>query len=316
MPVLYSASVAALTALSFLSAPALASEGGATHYPTDINTIGAAYAPPPGTLELYNYTTAQWSHTLANNHGNETVPGFSFHADVDALRTLYTFKQPIGPFHFVLGGVLNINHLKLDVGPASRSVTNLGDIDAETLLSYHTPDHRLFLLFGLDTYAPTGRYNKTKLISTGLNYWSFDPNVVFTYHATRKITFNGQALLEFNTENNATHYQSGDMFNLDYGMNYRAFADRPESSFVHHLGFGIVGNYLKQFTDDTVDGNTVGPGGHRGEEFSIGPQVSYDWRFGGIAFKFEHDVVVRNRPSINAVWVQFAVPLLGAPKHG
>ncbi|AWN14267.1 Protein involved in meta-pathway of phenol degradation [Salinisphaera sp. LB1] len=289
-----------------------ATEDGQTHYPVGVNTLGDGYMPMPGTLEFRNYTVGHWSHTLANSSGNESVPGFSNSGAVDAMRVLYTFAQPIGPFHYAMGGVLEFSYNHLDVGSESDEATNLGDLDFQNYLSYHTPDKKMFLYFGVDTYLPTGRYNKSDLVNPGKNYWSFDPSINVTYHVSDKLALNGAVYGEFNTENSATDYQSGDSVDLDYGVNYRPFVHQSTDHFVQHLGFGIGGYYLKQFTDDQINGHSVAPDGHRAQAVGVGPQVIYYTQFGGLALKYQHDLAVENRAASDTVWLQFAIPVWGS----
>ncbi|WP_423821998.1 transporter [Salinisphaera sp. SPP-AMP-43] len=298
--------------MSAFVCPALATEDGTTHYPVGVNTLGDGYMPLPGTLEFRNYTAGHWSHTRAGNSGDESIPGFSNSGVVDAMRFLYTFDKPIGPFHYTLGGVLQVAYNHLDVGVESDDATNLGDLDIQNYLSYHSQDKKLFLYFGLDTYAPTGRYDEDDLVNPGKNYWSFDPSINVTYHVTDKLALNGVVYGEFNTKNSATDYQSGNSVDVDYGINYRPFVHRSEDSFAQHLGFGLGGYFLKQFTDDEVNGETVEPDGNRAQAFGIGPQVIYYTEFGGFALKWQHDLAVENRAASNTVWLQAALPLWGS----
>lgn len=306
---------AAAAALTIVATTASATENGTTHYPVGVNTLGDGYMPLPGTLEFRNYTVGHWSNTLADGSGDESVPGFHNSGAVDAMRVLYTFEPPIGPFHYTLGGVLTAAYNHLDVGAESDQATNLGDFDLQNYLSYHSPDKKLFMYFGVDIYLPTGRYDKTELVNPGMNYWSFDPSVNVTYHATKKLALNAAVYGEFNTKNSATDYRSGNSVDVDYGVNYRPFVDQPENTVAQHLGFGVGGYYLKQFTDDKVDGEAVDPDGHRAQAFGIGPQVIYYTKFGGLALKWQHDLAVENRAASDTVWFQFSVPVFGTARE-
>ncbi|WP_158583590.1 transporter [Salinisphaera sp. Q1T1-3] len=300
----------------FAALPAAqATENGTTHYPVGVNTVGDGYMPLPGTLSWRNYTLVQWSGTLADDSGDEELPGYGLNAEVNAARFLYTFKQPIGPFHYSIGAVLTLVHNHLDIGPMSDQATGLDDMDFQNYLSWHSPDERLFIYSGLDIYAPTGRYDADDLANVGKNYWSFDPSINLTYHATDKLTLESAVYAEFNTKNSATRYQSGNSVDWDYAANYQPFVNRSPDDFAQHLAFGIQGYLLRQFSDDEQFGETVGPDGHRAEAFAIGPQVIYNTRFGGAALKWQHDFGVRNRAEGDTVWVQFAVPLLGTATH-
>lgn len=288
-----------------------ATETGTTHYAVGVNTLGDGYMPQPGTLELRNYTVFHWSHTEAGNSGNETVPGFKNTGAINAMRFLYTFEKPIGPFHYTLGAAAPIiEYNDVDTSSSSNHTTNLQDFDLQNYLSYHTRNKKLFLYFGLDVYAPTGNYNKNDVVNIGKNYWSFDPSINITYHMTDKLTLDLASYAEFNTKNTQTNYQSGHSIDTDYAVSYRPFADRSKNDFLQHLGFGVNGYFLQQFTDDKINNETVEPDGNRARAFAIGPQVIYHTEFGAFAVKWQHDMVVQNRAASDAVWFQFGVPLL------
>lgn len=294
---------------------AQATENGTTHYPVGVNTVGDGYMPLPGTLSWRNYSLVQWAGTLADDNGDESIPGYGLDVEVNAARFLYTFKQPIGPFHYSIGTVFTLVRTHLDVGPISDEATNLGDMDFENYLSWHSADQRLFAYFGLDVYAPTGQYDPDDLVNPGKNYWSFDPSINVTYNATDKLTLESAVYAEFNTKNSATRYRSGNSVDWDYAANYRPFVNRSPDDFAQHLAFGIQGYFLNQFTDDEQFDESVAPDGHRARAFAIGPQIIYNTKFGGAALKWQHDFAVENRAAGDTVWFQFAIPLLGTATH-
>jgi hypothetical protein len=121
----------------------------------------------------------------------------------------------------------------------------------------------------LDVYAPTGTYNTGKLANVGLNYWTFEPMVTFSYISkTIGLEFSSTAGFDFNTNNSATDYQSGDVFHID-------------ATLAEHLplfGHGIIGlganaYYWKQFTADTGSGARIGS--FETQMMGVGPVLSY-----------------------------------------
>jgi len=121
----------------------------------------------------------------------------------------------------------------------------------------------------LDVYAPTGAYNTGQLANVGLNYWTFEPEVSFSWISKKiGLEFTTFAGLDFNTNNNATNYQSGEVFHID-------------STLAEHLplfGCGIIGVganvfYWDQFTADNGSGAKLGP--FETEMAGIGPVLSY-----------------------------------------
>ncbi|MGA3114114.1 MAG: transporter [Syntrophobacteraceae bacterium] len=96
----------------------------------------------------------------------------------------------------------------------------------------------------LNIYAPTGAYNTGRLANVGLNYWTFEPLASFSWISKKiGLEISSTAGFDFNTENGATDYQSGEVFHID-------------ATVAEHLplfGCGIIGIganafYWKQFT--------------------------------------------------------------------
>lgn len=291
-----------------LSAPAWASENGSQHYPIGVLTVQNGTMPPPGMLQLQNYFLSLSSGSLANNTGGNAAPNFSLYVQADAPRFLYTWKPKIGPFHYSNGFVFPITHLSLSVAGAHDSDFHPGDIDIANYLSYASANHKLNYYFGFETYLPVGAYNKNNLVNAGNNFWTFAPTFDVTYKPSPKGELAVSVLTEFNTENSANHYHSGSDIDFDYGTTWRPW-DKARK-----FGFGVQGYFYKQLSDDTQNGAKVGTDGYRGREFGIGPQLRYDWPFGGLVVKYQHEYAVVDRPRGEKVWVEFALPVFGKPK--
>ncbi len=121
----------------------------------------------------------------------------------------------------------------------------------------------------LDIYAPTGDYTKGKLANVGLNYWTFEPVVSFSWLSSKiGLEISAYAGLDFNTENDATNYQSGDVFHFDLTV-----AEHLPLSKYGYIGIGFNAFYWKQFTGDSGSGAVLGS--FEGRTQGIGPVVSY-----------------------------------------
>jgi hypothetical protein len=135
----------------------------------------------------------------------------------------------------------------------SDSANGIGDMTLMPLwLQWTSGDFKWGVL--LDIYAPTGEYNTRQLANVGLNYWTFEPTLSFSYISQKiGLEFTTFAGLDFNTNNDATNYKSGDVVHID-------------TTIAEHLplfGYGIVGIganafYSKQFTADSGSGVTLG----------------------------------------------------------
>ncbi|QPK63569.1 transporter [Methylomonas sp. LL1] len=161
-------------------------------------------------------------------------------------------------------------------------------------------------------FMPTGYYQAGDLVNLGRNYWSFDTIGGLTWlHPTRghEISFNVGFMS--NTENDATQYQSGDEFHLDYTV---------AQHFSEAFGIGVTGYFYHQLTGDesplltqaaavrnrvntirTALGRSDLPevGDFRGESAGVGPIVRYSPKFGDkqVHFigKWIHEFNVENR---------------------
>ena len=159
-------------------------------------------------------------------------------------------------------------------------------------------------------YAPSGEYEKSKLANVGMGYWTFEPEVTFSYLSSKSLwsskigtevsVFAG---VDFNTENTEVNYQSGDIFHLD-------------CTFAQHMvllggdvGLGANAFYYKQITGDSGTGAQLGS--FEARSYGVGPVVSYVRRI------CKTDLVIEAKwlPQLNAenttkgdyVWVKIAL---------
>jgi hypothetical protein len=299
-----------LIAALALATPALASEDGNQHFPIGVLSANAGTPPPEGMLQMQNYMLYQHDGSLVDANGAKEPFPFKLDAEVDAPRFLYTWKGEVfAGLHYTTALVTPFVHLNLDVAGEHGQDTMLGDIDIGNYLGKTTKNGKLSFLFGFETYLPTGHYNQNALINTGSNFWSFAPSGGITYRPTHRLELTAWGITEINTTNHATHYHSGSDVDIDFGSTWRPF----RSTALTNLGFGVQGYYYKQYGNDTVDG-VIHADGYKGQEFGLGPQIRFNWPYGGILFKYQHAMAVENRPKGDKFWIEFALPLFGKPK--
>jgi hypothetical protein len=117
-------------------------------------------------------------------------------------------------------------------------------------------------------YAPTGDFEKGALANIGKNYWTFEPGAAVSFLSSKygleATLFTG---FDFDTENGATEYQSGDQFHLD-------------GTVAQHLpllggfvGAGANGFFYQQITGDGGRGAQLGS--FEGMTTGVGPVLSY-----------------------------------------
>jgi hypothetical protein len=158
--------------------------------------------------------------------------------------------------------------------------------------SYHfsKTDH---LAFDFTFWAPTGSYQKGKLVNLSQNTWTFIPGVAYTkILPIPNIELTGIWDMEFDTEDHATHYQNGILSDLEVLAIKR---------FKNGLGIGFVESWIQQVNDDA--GAPAVLNGFVGRAFGIGPIVTYSTKLGKSYLDFNarwiHDFDVRDRVAGN-----------------
>lgn len=117
-------------------------------------------------------------------------------------------------------------------------------------------------------YAPTGRFRTGRLANAGRNYWTFEPGVYLGYLSSRiGLEISAYAGMDFNTENEATDYQSGSQFHLDFTIAEHL------PLFGGFVGVGAGGFYYEQVTGDSGSGARLGS--FEGMAVGVGPVLSY-----------------------------------------
>ncbi len=257
-----------------------AADGGIGHYLPGAFADFGDMAPPPGVLGLmswYNYYNASAGKGVQLPEGRFIAANLKATCSAEMLGAGYTLPYGILDGKFTVAAFLPYvwaNVTGSITGPAGRTITRtdiasgLGDMAFVPFwLNWSCGDFKWGVQ--LDIYAPTGAYNTGKLANVGLNYWTFEPLASFSWISKKiGLEFSTTAGFDFNTENNATNYQSGDVFHFD-------------STIAEHLplfGHGIIGVganafYWKQFTADSGSGAKLGS--FETQMAGIGPVLSY-----------------------------------------
>jgi hypothetical protein len=183
------------------------------------------------------------------------------------------------------------------------SVSGLGDIYfAPAAIGWNKGDFTWDARFGI--YAPTGEFDKTGLANPGLGYWTFEPEVTFSWLSSKFGTEVGIFVgLDFNTENTTTNYTSGDILHIDFTVaQHLPFLGGS-------IGVGANGYWYRQITGDSDSGAVLGP--FEAEQVGIGPVVSYIRKMGKttllIDVKWLPQIDVENMMKGNYVWAKAAL---------
>jgi len=254
-----------------LCATAQATENGSPTTAVGVYDFGAGMMPPATPFGTLGLRTAFYSTNVQkDSHGRSVDNKFSLDVlsiglaymhmtNYTVLGAQYGFGTVV-PF-FKMDASLEVptpaGPLKLDADPF-----RLADVQLLPLILQWNLSPNLFINTQFQIQAPTGDYDKNRLVSPGLNHWTFSPIVNATYISDGGFEVSSSFEADINTRNPATDYKSG----IEY---------RHEFAIGQHFGpwtAGIGGYYYRQFTDDEAPGLT---GGNRARVLALGPAVSY-----------------------------------------
>ncbi|WP_018990245.1 SphA family protein [Aromatoleum toluclasticum] len=287
-----------------------AKEGG-DQYPNGVENWLAGAAPPPGNYFL-NYV-GHYRGTLRDGDGDK-VPGASVDAWFDALRFIKMTDTKILGGDWGMHLVVPLVQQEVKLGGDSKTVTGVGDITFNPLIvAWHTKN--LHWLVALDLNMPTGQYKSgDPRKSIGTNYWSIEPIFATTWLSDDGWELSAKFMYNIKSKNKdfrpapgapKMDYESGDDFHMDYTVG-------------KHFGpwsAGLSGYYLKQTTNDKLDGETLssalGPwsNGRKGKVFAIGPSVGYTNKNGTtFIVQWQHETEAENRFRGDKAWFKLVLP--------
>jgi len=162
-----------------------------------------------------------------------------------------------------------------DPGPGvSTNPAVLGDLVVGPFLQWFDTKllGRPFLQrFELDLILPTGQYDEKYLINPGSNLWTIEPYYSFTWFLTPKFSTSWRIHYTYNTKNTdpfsafgVNDVQPGQAFHFNYSFEYELFKN---------FRGAVAGYYLKQLTEDKVNGNSAADS--KEQVFAAGPAVHW-----------------------------------------
>ncbi|KGS15339.1 MULTISPECIES: transporter [Pseudomonas syringae group] len=262
-----------LVILIFALAPGTyATENAAPTTAAGVFDFGSGFMPPPtpnGTvgMRVSNYRANVITDSKGNNSGND------FHINVLAIGLAYlrmTGQTFLGarygfaavPVFFKMDADLGVNAGGQRVFSDSASVFRPADLQVVPIILEWTPGPGLGINTQLMIQAPTGDYDKNRLVSPGTNHWTLSPLLNATYISPGGFEVSSSFQIDINARNPDTDYRSG----VEY---------RHEFAVGQHVGdwtLGIGGYYYRQLSDDDAPGLTRG---NRARVIAAGPAVSY-----------------------------------------
>ncbi|MCD5993483.1 transporter [Pseudomonas sp. CDFA 602] len=250
---------------------AQATENGAPTTATGVYDFGAGMMPPTTPNGTVGLRTAFYSANVQKDRSGRSLNN-NFSLDVLSLGLAYirmTDQTVLGARY---GFGVIVPFFKMDasvqvptpVGPLNLKADpfRLADIQVLPLILQWNLSPNLFINAQFQVQAPTGDYDRNRLISPGLNHWTFSPIFNATYITDTGFEVSSSFEADINTRNEATDYKNG----VEY---------RHEFAVGQHVGpwtVGMGGFYYRQFSDDDAPGLQTG---NRARVMALGPAVSY-----------------------------------------
>jgi hypothetical protein len=292
--------LAGLTVLAFSVTRAFAVEGGLGRPISgmSIAPFAGVIPPEPGLAVLTGDT--YYSGSIG---ASRTVPiagllvaNVDMKASFTPIAFLYIWPTPTKEWNFA--SVVSFPLAWLEVtanlsGPLpvrkTESTFGLFDLAFTPIIASHHFSQTDHLAFSFTFWAPTGSFEKGRLVNLSQNTWTFIPGVAYTKIIPEdNIELTGIWQMEFDTEDHATHYQNGILSDLEVLAIKR---------FKNGLGIGFVESWIQQVNDD--GGAPAALNGFAGRAFGIGPIVTYSTKLGKSHLDFSarwiHDFGVSNR---------------------
>ncbi|MFC5697747.1 transporter [Pseudomonas sp. GCM10022186] len=273
-----------------------ATEGGGSTYPMGAENYMSGAMPPPG---LYGqvFSTHYEADTLRGNDGESLPVDFRVRANVIAPRLIWVTEQEVFGGNLAFAALVPFVDLKVEVNGQSEHKKGLGDVIFGPALGFHHSD-KLHSILALDFIAPTGEYDRDDLANIGRNYWTVEPVLAISHVAPAGLNASVKLMYDFNLENSATDYRSGQEFHFDYAVGW---------GLGNGWVLGVGGYFYRQTTDDRQHGERIDD--NKGRAFSIGPSIMYSNKDGWfLTAKWEQETGVRNRAEGDAYWLKLTVP--------
>lgn len=305
-----------LTILALAPLLASAEEGGSGHYlPGSMASFADGVPPAETFITRLNLASYEGSFSRGEPIPIAGIRAAGLDADSFAAGITMLWRPPVDlgeKWSFAMSAT--IPYVWLDVSgdvagtlPGGTPVTvrrtdtvdGFGDIVIMPLMLNYNVCPDFSANFRVGVYAPTGSYEVGRLANTGKNFWTIEPTLGLMYFGKK----NGREAsvfigYDFNEENDATNYQSGQQFHIDGTLAQHFPLGKGLA------GIGVNAFYYDQVTGDSGAGATFGD--FMGSTSGLGPVLSYAGKVGGAdmiaELKWLHETDTKNRLSGDYVW--------------
>jgi hypothetical protein len=272
-------------------------EGGVSAYPAGaVGTNIASMPPIPGLfmLQQFNYS---YANGLYGNNGEKLPVPFKSSVYSATTRLLAAYPGEVFGAHVFSQLVVPVVSLHTTVAGQSSTQNGLSNITVSPVILSWKVAPEIDVTTGLDLAFATGSYSPYKP-SVAVGYFSLQPVIAFRYNKPDGLDVGLANRFLLNSKNHENQYSSGDGYIGEFaaGWNFGRWK------------VGVVGAYMNQFSDDKINGVTVGSG-NRARSFGIGPSVVYDGGPFHINLNFQQGVYAANTVKSSSVWLNIALPL-------
>jgi hypothetical protein len=295
-----------LTVLAFSATRAFAVEGGLGRPISgmQIAPFAGVIPPEPGLAVATGETYYEGSIGGGLNVpiAGLLVANVDMKASFTPIALFYIWPTPTKEWNFASAVSFPLAWIEveanLSLGPFTvrkkESMFGLFDLAFTPIVASHHFSQTDHIAFSFSFWAPTGSFEKGRLVNLSQNTWTFIPGVAYTKILPQaNIELTGIWQMEFDTEDPATRYQNGILSDLE------ALAIKR---FKNGFGIGFVESWIQQVNDD--EGAPAALNGFVGRAFGIGPIITYSTKLGKSHLDFSarwiHDFDVSKRVEGNA----------------
>lgn len=271
-----------ILAAALMSLPQLIQAQPTAHYVPGVEGLKGASLPPPGWyVRDYNvvYTADRVNDDAGHSAGPPNFEAFTY---ANVPRVIYiTDKKVLGGFIGV-DALLPLAYQSVQAGGFDESTCGIGDLFAETTLSWHEKQWDFSLAAGV--WMPTGDSAAPPTTRVGLGYWTPMLTAGATWYADQEKTWALSALsrYEFNTGQRDTHITPGQAYTLEWGIS---------KTLEKVYDVGVVGYYQQQVTSDS------GVDKSRDSVAAVGPEISvaFPKQMLFVSFRYLYEFTAENR---------------------
>lgn len=267
--------------------------------------------PPAGSGLYFTQYIQYWnSKKLTDHNGNRALPSFA-DEELDAWISLTQFiyqsdkeiSKGIRPGIDIIIPTVSLDMSYKNDNPnfPKDNGTGIGDIVVGPYIQWDPVMGKKGPLFvqriEFQFILPTGKYDTTKALNPGSNFFSFNPYWAGTIFLNEKTTMSARIHYLWNDKNDDTNTKAGQAFHANFALGYAFVKNRFRA--------GINGYFLKQITKSEINGNKSDSS--KEQVFAAGPGCVYHFSKDNHMFINSYfETKAENRPEgfkLNLRWV-------------